>query len=82
MATFMLTNPSAAAASELNGSNIYINGSLINGMSTADQQGLLLHELLHNITGMVAGDIQTALGLPTNKASQNIGDKLKGDCFQ
>jgi len=77
-----LVNPAAAALAQLGGSNIYINASWVNGMSTSDRQAMLLHELTHNITGKDDESLQRALGLPTGAASQNIGDRLRGDCFK
>jgi hypothetical protein len=81
MVQYMSLNPNTAAVSQLSGNNIYINASWVNGMNTPQQEGLLLHEMIHNITGLTDGDIQSKLGLPTNAASQNIGDKLQKDCF-
>jgi hypothetical protein len=81
MVQFMVNNPYTAAVAQLNGSNIYINASWVNGMNTQQQEAMLLHEMLHNITGFADGDIQSKLGLPTNAASQNISDKLMKDCF-
>ena len=77
-----LVAPNAAAVAQLNGSNIYINPSWVNGMSSLQQEAMVLHELLHNITGQTDDVIQGQLGLSTTAASQNIGDKLMKDCLQ
>ncbi len=77
-----LVSPNAAAVAQANGSNIYINASWINGMSGLDQEALLLHELLHNITGLTDDAIQTRLGIDVTVFAQNIADKLKADCFK
>ena len=52
MVQFMtVVAPNAAAVAQLKGSNIYINPSWVNGMSPLQQEAMVLHELLHNITG-------------------------------
>ena len=87
MAGYLANNPTTAAISQIMGGNIYINPSLINGMSPWDQMALLLHEFIHNITGAVDSTIQGELGLPSVDAngkpvpSQNIADKLRNDCL-
>lgn len=70
-----------AAVAQAPGDTVYINAGWVNGMTTSQQEGMLVHELLHNITGIGDWDLQTALHLP-HTASQNIGDKLEKDCFQ
>jgi hypothetical protein len=77
-----LVSPTAAAVAQIKGSNIYFNPSWVNGMTPLDQTAMLLHEFMHNITGLTDDEIQTRLGLSTKAASQNIGDKLKQDCLQ
>jgi hypothetical protein len=72
-----LIDPTAAAIAQLNGSNIYINAAWINGMSYVQQEGLLLHEMLHNITSQGDEQLQADLNLKVGAASQNIGDKLQ-----
>lgn len=81
VAQYMSINSAVAAISSAPGNNIYINASWINGMTLGQQQGLLLHELLHVIIGQGVDVIQCRLGLPTGVPSQNIGDKLERDCF-
>jgi RHS repeat-associated protein len=82
MAQYMSLNVGVAAVSQAPGSNIYINAAWVNGMTTGQQTAMLLHELLHGITGMTDDSIQGALGLSTKAPSQNIGDKLQADCFK
>ena len=41
----------------------------------------VLHEILHNVTGLSDDAIQTALGLSTSQVSNNITQKLLKDCF-
>jgi RHS repeat-associated protein len=81
MVQYMVYNPATAAVAQLNGNNIYINPAWVNGMSTQQQEGMLLHEMVHNITGMTDPAIQSALNISTTQASQNISDKLMTDCF-
>ena len=42
---------------------------------------IVLHEVLHNVTGMTDDMIQSALGLSTNAVSDNITQRLLKDCF-
>ena len=51
-------------------------------MTTGQQTAMLLHELLHGITGKSDDVIQGNLGLSTKVPSQNIGDKLKAGLLQ
>jgi hypothetical protein len=73
---------SIATISQLHDNDIYVNAGLVNGMTTYQQEAMLLHELLHNITGQTDDVIQEELNLPTSAGSQNIGDKLQADCFK
>lgn len=70
-----------AAVAQSPGNNIYINAGWVNGMTSSQQEAMLLHELLHNITGSVDSVLQGDLGLSTTAPSQNIGDKLEKDCL-
>ena len=76
------TYSNTAAIAQASGNNIYIASNWINGMGQIDQEALLLHEVVHNITGNVDSVVQGQLGLSTAAASQNISDKLKMDCLQ
>jgi hypothetical protein len=40
----------------------------------------LLHEVIHNVTGLLDEDIEAALG-PKVRSSADITNKLKGDCI-
>lgn len=82
IAMFFSSSPGTAALAQLNGSAIYISSAWVNGMSTGDQQAMLLHEMVHNLTALTDDRIQTMLSLSTKEPSQNISDKLKKDCFQ
>jgi hypothetical protein len=41
----------------------------------------VLHEVLHNVTGLTDPDIERKLGLPDNGPSDVITQKLLKDCF-
>jgi hypothetical protein len=69
------------AVSQLGGANIYVNVGMIQGGNSWNNRGLVLHEVLHNITGYTDPDIQLRLGLPQVAASNNITQKLITDCF-
>jgi RHS repeat-associated protein len=78
------TGPSSgiAAFAELSGSTVYIDSRWINPSGSAyyDRVATMMHELIHNATGLTDPDIQRALGLPSG-ASRNISDRLKKDCW-
>jgi hypothetical protein len=81
IAQFMSLNPGVVAESQLGGTSIYINASYVNGYGIGQQEGLLLHEMLHNMTGLVDGSLQALLGLTVGAPSVNISNKLQQDCF-
>jgi RHS repeat-associated protein len=78
---FMMQNPGTVAEAQLSGNAIYINPSLINPTNYYQNLGTVLHEILHNVTGLSDDQIQGALGLSTNQVSNNITQKLIKDCF-
>jgi RHS repeat-associated protein len=78
---FFSTNPGVAAEAQLNGNTIYINPSMINLNNYYQNLATVLHEILHNVTGLSDDAIQTALGLSTSQVSNNITQKLLKDCF-
>jgi hypothetical protein len=78
---FMTQNPGTVAEAQLNGNAIYINPSLIDPTNYFQNMGTVLHEILHNVTGMSDDQIQSALGLSTKQVSNNITQKLIKDCF-
>ena len=78
---FQTQNPGTVAQAQLNGITIYLNASLIDPSAYFQDIGIVLHELLHNVTGLSDGDIQSAFGLSTNQPSNNITQKLIKDCF-
>ncbi|HWB82994.1 MAG TPA: hypothetical protein VG675_02555 [Bryobacteraceae bacterium] len=78
---YQAQNPGTVAQEQLNGSAIYINAALIDPNAYFQNLGVVLHEILHNITGLTDDAIQSAFGLPTNQPSNNITQKLIKDCF-
>jgi hypothetical protein len=82
VAQFFAANPGTVAVSRAPGNNVYINAAWVNGLSILDQEALLLHEFIHNITGNVDSTIQGQLGIPITPISKNIADKLAMDCLQ
>jgi RHS repeat-associated protein len=82
-----IVSPGTVALAQLGGNAIYINAPLINPGDYYQDISVVLHELLHNVTGLTDPDIQSALGLPSTdrngKAvpSDNITQRLKKDCF-
>jgi hypothetical protein len=82
VAQFFAANPGTVAVSQAPGNNVYINAAWVNGLSILDQEALLLHELIHNITGNVDPTIQGQLGIPITPISKNIAERLARDCLQ
>lgn len=73
-------NLGTAAMADLNGSRVFIRPNYFNCIGTGFAPAVVMHELLHNMTGETDDGLQRALGLPTNQASQNITLKLLADC--
>jgi hypothetical protein len=78
---YFAQNPSTVAEAQLNGNTIYINPALVNPNSYFQNLGVVLHEILHNVTGLTDNAIQSAFGLSTSGVSDNITQKLIKDCF-
>ena len=76
-----LAQPGAEAVAQLGGPDIYINSSSISSTDFYGNQGLVLHEVMHNITGLTDADIQKALGLSQQSDTSNIANKLVSDCL-
>ncbi len=60
---------------------ICTHASYVNGMSAGQQEALMLHGMLHNITGMGDDSLQGLLGIAVGGPSVNISNKLQTDCF-
>jgi len=72
-----------AAFAELSGNTVYIDSRWISPFGTAyyDRVATMAHELIHNATGLTDSDIQRRLGLAEVRASKNISDRLRKDCW-
>ena len=86
------------AEADLGGNNVYLNGPLISGLLNGQYTirvggnpqpfsvtAVLLHELIHNVTGLTDPDIENALypgGYDPNANSDTlITQKLISDCL-
>ncbi len=78
---FIAANPGTVAVAQLGGADIYLNAALIDPANYYQDIAVVLHEVLHNVTGLTDTDIQRALGLKGTSVSNNITQKLLKDCF-
>ena len=78
---FQFAHPGTVAQAQLNGDTIYLNPALIDPTAFFQNAAIMLHELLHNVTGLTDQDIQSSLGLKIGQPSDNITQKLLKDCF-
>lgn len=76
-----IAQPGVVAVSDLGGHRIFFNPDLISVKDFWVNVATVFHETLHNITGLTDTDLQKSLGLPQDKVSKNISDKLSQDCF-
>jgi RHS repeat-associated protein len=76
-----LATPGAVAVAQLGGPAIYVDPAKFNVSAYWQNISIVLHEVLHNVTGLTDPDIQRKLGLDENQPSDNITKKLKKDCF-
>lgn len=76
-----LAMPGHIAVSQLGGHNIYVNPSRIDPLNFFENKANMMHEVIHNMTGLTDADIQRALGLSQDQPSSNISRKLKQDCL-
>jgi hypothetical protein len=74
-------HPGDVAIAQLGGPDIYLNPTNINPSDYWTNLAIVLHEVLHNVTGLTDYDLQSKLGLPQSKISDNITQKLLQDCF-
>jgi hypothetical protein len=80
---YFANNPGIVALAQLGGHDIYMNPAMITPSDFYGNQELVLHEVLHNITGLTDSDFRSKWGLPEPKGtiSKDIIDKLLKDCF-
>jgi len=81
VASYFALHAGTVAIAQMNGNNVWISSAWVNGMMANDQSAMLLHEFVHQISSQTDDVIQAALGLATNRPSDNITQKLKADCF-
>jgi RHS repeat-associated protein len=79
--SYIASHTGVVAVAQLGGSNIYLNPSLINTTDYFQNISIVLHEVLHNVTGLTDPDMQRALRLSTSEISDNITQRLRKDCF-
>ena len=87
---FVARTTGTRGLAQLSGNSIYVNPNLITG-NTQDMAAFLLHEGLHNLTGLTDSALMSQLGIPLfvrNQAGQlvrnpsaEISKRLKRDCF-
>jgi RHS repeat-associated protein len=73
----------AAAVSSAGGNLVFLNYQQFGGASNPTNEAILMHEALHNATGLTDAQIQAALqsfGLKVGASSQNITNLLEKDC--
>jgi len=78
---FITSNPGTVAVAQLGGPDIYLNAALINPTDYYTDMATVLHEVLHNVSGLTDPDLQRRLGLPESSVTDNITKKLLNDCF-
>jgi uncharacterized protein RhaS with RHS repeats len=74
---------SASAVSSAGGNLVFLNYLQFGGLHALDNEATIMHEALHNATGMTDYQIQTALqgfGLKAGTSSQNITNLMMKDC--
>jgi RHS repeat-associated protein len=76
-----LADPGTRAVAQLGGPAIYVDPAKFDVADYWQNLATVMHEVLHNVTGLTDSDIQRKLGLDENKPSHNITEKLKKDCF-
>ena len=74
-------NPGTTAAAQFNGNRVYINPRAVNSTSLENLVYTVMHEALHNISGL-NGDqnLQAKLGITVGAPSINITNELKERC--
>jgi hypothetical protein len=77
---YFADNPSTTAMAQLGGNQVWINAGLFSVFGEGWLAGTIMHELVHNITGLTDVDFQRALGIDEG-ASRNISIRLATDCF-
>jgi hypothetical protein len=63
------------------GNTVYVRPSSLGYYETGWVMAMVLHELLHNVTGLTDPDLQRNLGLSESGGSVNITLRLAADCL-
>jgi hypothetical protein len=75
----LAVNTRQTAYTPWGGNTLYVDSNRLDTSRTATNQGLVMHELIHNLFGTGDGVIQSRLGLPSG-ASVNITTWLTANC--
>jgi len=78
---YLRTHPNTGAISDLNGNRIFVRPSYFDFVGQGYALAVVMHELLHNVTGLTDDRIQGLLGLPAAGGSRNITLQLLVDCL-
>lgn len=79
IASYIQRLPTKALA-QLNGNRVYIN-QFYWGDSIYDDKSTVMHELVHNVTGLTDPDIDRALNADISKDAKPFSELLKHKCF-
>jgi RHS repeat-associated protein len=75
-----INNPGSHVLAQMFGNNIYLASGAVSTSSLFRNQGLLMHELLHNV-GFDDDGLKDVLGITSNQNSSWISYKLSQQCF-
>jgi hypothetical protein len=78
---YFSANPNTHAMSVLGGNGIYINPRYFADSSLCLEVGTIMHELLHNLTGLTDDQIESNLGITNAVGSYGITIQLLANCF-
>ncbi len=81
VAQALAASPATNAMATLLSSTVYIRPSSFSYYGSGWIMATVLHELLHNITGLTDPDLQRNLGLSDSGGSVNITLRLAADCL-
>ena len=78
---YLHAHPNVGAVSDLNGNRIFVRPSYFEFIGQGYALAVVMHELVHNVTGLTDDRIQRLLGLPATGGSRNITLQLLVDCL-
>jgi hypothetical protein len=85
--SFIASHAGTVGVAQLGKPFVYLNASLIDPGAYFQNLAIVLHEVLHNVTGLTDSDLQRLLGLPSQDENgravptDNVTKRLLGDCF-